>query len=151
MKIEYFCFVAAAAAALTGMSVGLYMGLAHDFTLAPAHAHLNLLGWVTMSLYGLYHRGRDKRPAALAWTQVGTGVVGFIGMSGGLAVTLTIGGPVALGVTLAGAAMAILSMTLFMAVVIGDGLLSGRDARLSGVRRVGEITAFGEGTSFTRS
>ena len=36
MRIEYFCFVAAALAALGGMGLGLYMGLAHDFTLAPA-------------------------------------------------------------------------------------------------------------------
>jgi hypothetical protein len=49
MRIEYFCFVAAALAALGGMGLGLYMGLAHDFTLAPAHAHLNLLGWGSWS------------------------------------------------------------------------------------------------------
>ncbi len=32
------------------------MAAGHDFTLAPAHAHLNLLGWVSLSLYGLYYR-----------------------------------------------------------------------------------------------
>ena len=32
------------------------MGVVHDFQFAPAHAHLNLLGWASMALFGLsYH------------------------------------------------------------------------------------------------
>ena len=34
------------------------MGMNNDFTLAPAHAHNNLLGWVSMAIYGLYFRAR---------------------------------------------------------------------------------------------
>jgi hypothetical protein len=121
MRIEYFCFVAAALAALTGMGLGLYMGLAHDFKLAPAHAHLNLLGWVTMCLYGLYHRGRKRAATALSWLQVGAGTAGFASMSGGIAGLMTIGGPVMLTVALSGASLAIVSMLLFLVMVIGDG------------------------------
>jgi cbb3-type cytochrome oxidase subunit 1 len=55
VKIEFFCFVAAALAALTGMGLGMYMGLSHNFALAPAHAHINLLGWVTMAIFGIYY------------------------------------------------------------------------------------------------
>jgi hypothetical protein len=40
------------------MSGGILMAIAQDFTLAPAHAHLNLLGWVTMALYGLFVTGQ---------------------------------------------------------------------------------------------
>src|SRR5215470_13602389 len=43
-------------AALIGMCGGVLMAIAQDFSLAPAHAHLNLLGWVTMALYGLFYR-----------------------------------------------------------------------------------------------
>jgi cbb3-type cytochrome oxidase subunit 1 len=46
----------AIAAALIGMCGGIVMAIAQDFSLAPAHAHLNLLGWVTMALYGLFYR-----------------------------------------------------------------------------------------------
>jgi hypothetical protein len=35
---------------LVGMTMGIGMGAAHDFALAPAHAHVNLLGWVTLAL-----------------------------------------------------------------------------------------------------
>lgn len=36
------------------MSLWIYMGIAQDHSLTPVHAHLNLLGWVTMFLTGLY-------------------------------------------------------------------------------------------------
>ena len=41
---------------LLGACVGLGMGMAQQFTLAPVHAHLLLLGWASMALAGLiYH------------------------------------------------------------------------------------------------
>jgi len=35
---------------LVGMTMGLVMGATEQFALAPAHAHINLLGWVTPAL-----------------------------------------------------------------------------------------------------
>jgi cbb3-type cytochrome oxidase subunit 1 len=32
------------------------MGIAHDFTLAPVHAHSNLVGWVSLALFGAIYR-----------------------------------------------------------------------------------------------
>ena len=41
---------------LIGACVGLAMGMSQQFTLAPVHAHLLLLGWASMALAGLiYH------------------------------------------------------------------------------------------------
>ena len=38
------------------IAVGIYMGATQDVTQRPVHAHLNLLGWVSMALFGLlYH------------------------------------------------------------------------------------------------
>ena len=42
--------------ALIGMAGGIAMGMAEDFRFASAHAHLNLLGWVSMALAGLFYR-----------------------------------------------------------------------------------------------
>lgn len=39
-----------------GVSLGYYMGTTHDFTVSSVHAHINLLGWVSMFLYGLFYR-----------------------------------------------------------------------------------------------
>lgn len=41
---------------LLGMLAGIAMGIKEDFALAPAHAHLNLLGGVLLFLFGLYYR-----------------------------------------------------------------------------------------------
>ena len=41
---------------LGGEGLGMWMASHQDFQLAPAHAHANLVGWVTMSLYGFAHR-----------------------------------------------------------------------------------------------
>jgi hypothetical protein len=41
--------------ALVGMLLGITMGIREDFTLVPAHAHLNLVGYVSLFLAGLYY------------------------------------------------------------------------------------------------
>jgi cbb3-type cytochrome oxidase subunit 1 len=39
-----------------GGCVGLVMGIREDFTLAPVHAHIGLLGWASLALAGvIYH------------------------------------------------------------------------------------------------
>ena len=38
---------------VSGMSLGIGMGLAQDHTLRGVHAHVNLLGWATLSLAAL--------------------------------------------------------------------------------------------------
>lgn len=41
---------------IAGVSLGLFMAASHDHSMFPVHAHLNLLGWVSMSLFGLFYR-----------------------------------------------------------------------------------------------
>jgi len=41
---------------LIGVTLGNIMGATMDFHLAPVHAHINLLGWVAMTLFGLFYR-----------------------------------------------------------------------------------------------
>ena len=38
------------------MLAGSAMGIQQNFTLGPAHAHLNLVGGVLLFLFGLYYR-----------------------------------------------------------------------------------------------
>src|ERR1700744_1044859 len=67
---------------LIGMGWGMHMGEANDFVRAPAHAHLNLLGWVTMALYGIFYALTQKTMSPrLAWANFivsGLGVVVMI-------------------------------------------------------------------------
>lgn len=46
---------------LLGVCLGIFMAASHDHTLRPVHAHLNLLGWASMALFGLWYR---SAPAA---------------------------------------------------------------------------------------
>ena len=48
------CF--SAVVLLVGMLAGIAMGIQQNFMLAPAHAHLNLIGGVLLFLFGLYYR-----------------------------------------------------------------------------------------------
>ncbi|MAZ03299.1 MAG: hypothetical protein CMN56_09190 [Sneathiella sp.] len=41
---------------ILGMALGIYMAASQDHSQMPTHAHLNLLGWVTMALMGLIYK-----------------------------------------------------------------------------------------------
>jgi hypothetical protein len=119
MRLAYCCFIAAALSALAGMSLGFWMGMHEDFTLAPVHAHINLLGWVTLALYGLYHRGVERPSNRLAWTQVSVAAAGMPVMTGGLAGYLATGARTAPFIV-SGSLLVIAGMALFLAVLILD-------------------------------
>jgi hypothetical protein len=55
MNIAYLCLRTAVLLGLIGFSMGFGMGITQDFSLAPAHAHMNLLGWVSFFLYGGFY------------------------------------------------------------------------------------------------
>lgn len=120
MRLAYFCFFIGAVSALTGMGLGIRMGIIQDFQLAPVHAHINLLGWVTMSLFGLYHRGVQRPCNRLAWAQVSLAAVGFPAMTGGLAYYLSTGEHGAEPLIIGGSLLTITAMALFLVVVLLD-------------------------------
>jgi hypothetical protein len=72
---------------LCGMVFGIVMGIGNDFSLAPAHAHLNLIGFVLMFLVGLYYRIVPAAGAGvLAATQAGLHIIGAIVMPIGIVI-----------------------------------------------------------------
>ena len=74
---------------LGGMVFGMVMGITRDFRLAPAHAHLNLIGFVTMFLSALYYRAvPDAAASRLAPVQAVVSVVGTIVFPIGIACVL---------------------------------------------------------------
>jgi hypothetical protein len=68
------CFRAAMLLVLAGMIWGLQMAIADDHSAFPAHAHLNLLGFVALFLFGIFYRlnptveaNRLAIPQVLIW------------------------------------------------------------------------------------
>jgi len=65
---------------LTGMVLGLYMGSHQDYTLRPVHAHLNLLGFTLMMLFGFaYHIWPAMKDGKLALVHYVLHVIGTAG------------------------------------------------------------------------
>lgn len=48
---------------LAGMAWGLQMGISGNHTMMPAHAHLNLFGWVGLSIMAAFYRSEAGRKA----------------------------------------------------------------------------------------
>lgn len=96
---------------LVGMAFGMWMGAHEDFQLADAHAHLNLLGFVVPTLYGLIHRAFPAMAKSrLAWLQLIVHFVGFLIMIPGLVIVIQTGHP---AFVIAGAIVVFLATALF--------------------------------------
>ncbi|MDW4498159.1 hypothetical protein R5H30_09225 [Sulfitobacter sp. D35] len=103
-------------AVIVGMVWGLQMGASQDHTMAPAHAHLNLLGWVSLSIFAVYYhlvpRAEDSRLAKLHFALA---VGGLILMVPGIAMANVGRGE---GLAIAGSLVVFLSMLAFLVVVL---------------------------------
>jgi hypothetical protein len=89
MRYDIIFITAALLCLLIGEGLGLHMGMNENFLLAPAHAHLNLLGWVTLAAYGLMHRAYPALATSrLAAFQCWFAILSNIAMPAGLAMML---------------------------------------------------------------
>lgn len=113
--LAYFCFVSAAAYALVGMGFGIVMAASHDHTLSTAHAHLNLLGWVSMAIYGLfYHTVPAAAETRLARIHVVVATLGLWIMIPGISMAVM---GMSEGPAVIGSLLTIVGMILFAARV----------------------------------
>lgn len=86
MRASSLSFVAAVVAVLVGMAWGIVMAISQDHTAMPAHAHLNLLGWVSLFLFGIFYRlhpALDETRTALM--QVCVWMIGTVSLTVGIA------------------------------------------------------------------
>ena len=89
-RVSAAFFITGGLLLLGGMVLGEYMGTHEDFALAPLHAHINLLGWVTLALYGTFYTlTKDTYSPKLAWTNYVLSTVGVLAMIPMLALLLT--------------------------------------------------------------
>src|SRR5690349_6459834 len=67
LRIDMGFLLLAALCLITGVSLGIAMGIAEEFQLAPLHAHINLVGWASLAIFGLVY----KAYPALAQSRLG--------------------------------------------------------------------------------
>ena len=103
---------------LIGFGLGIFMGITQNFVLMPAHAHLNLLGFVSMFMSALYYRAvPDAAQSRLARYQAIVSVVGAVIFPIGIASVLLGGHDRFEPVVVAGALTVLLGMALFAVIV----------------------------------
>lgn len=54
-KLAQHCFQTAIVFFIVGIAMGLQMGISGNHNVIGPHAHANLLGWVSMALFGVYY------------------------------------------------------------------------------------------------
>ncbi len=117
MRASSLSFLLAVLIALAGLVWGIVMAIAQDHSTMPAHAHLNLLGWVSLFLFGMFYRLHPALDAArIARLQVWSWVIGTIVMIVGVALLHSQrpgGDPLAA----AGSVVVLISMLLFARLV----------------------------------
>jgi hypothetical protein len=127
MKASSLSFQAAVLFVIAGMIWGLVMAISDDHSAMPAHAHLNLLGWVSLFLFGLYYRLRASlERSRAAMTQVWLWIVGTVVQAVGVGLVTTghdSGEPLA-----AGGSLVVLASMLLFAWLVFQGERA--DARL---------------------
>lgn len=86
MRASSLAFPLAILLAVIGLGWGLFMGLSQDHSTSPGHAHLNLIGWVSLFLMGLFYRLHPAVDATrLARIQVMVWAAGAAALAVGLA------------------------------------------------------------------
>lgn len=122
--IALLFFATGVLAALIGMGWGIQMSASGNHTLSPAHAHLNLLGFVAFSIFGLfYHLMPVAAASKLAKAHYAVAVAGLVLIVPGIVWAITQQGETAAKI---GSVLTILSMLLFAVVVLRSGSTDGR-------------------------
>jgi hypothetical protein len=85
MKASSVSFQAAVLFVVAGMIWGIVMAISDDHSAMPAHAHLNLLGWVSLFLFGIFyhlHPAIDRSRTAFfqVWIWIASTVILVVGV-----------------------------------------------------------------------
>jgi hypothetical protein len=120
-RISHAFFLLAAACGLVGMCWGMYMGATQDMATHPAHAHLNLVGWVSLALMGTYYALKPAPVRALAWPNFWLSAAGAIVLPLGIA-KIMLGRHDGELYAIIGGTLAMLGMALFLAQVAAGAL-----------------------------
>lgn len=103
---------------MAGSGLGLWMGITQHFEFAPAHAHINLLGWVSMAVIGaLFRLFPAAESSRLAPIQFWVYQIGFPIFMGGL-ISFIAGYPMGETIVIAGSNVTILGVLLTGIVIL---------------------------------
>ena len=100
---------------IIAVCLGLVMGIIHNFAFASVHAHLNLLGWVSMAIFGIiYLLFPTAAETKLAKTHFWLHNIGLPTMQGALFIMILTGNEAFTIVAIIGSLMVVLGVLLFV-------------------------------------
>lgn len=120
--LPYYFMTLAVVSILIGMGWGIQMSVTMDHSMHPAHAHLNLIGWVGFAIFAFYyHLVPAAADTVIAKVHFALAVVGLVLIVPGIVMALN-----QTGETLAklGSVLTVLSLLCFGIVVVQGGSTS---------------------------
>ncbi|SMH43241.1 hypothetical protein [Maritimibacter sp. HL-12] len=88
--IAFWFFLVAVLSVAIGMAWGIQMSASGNHALSGAHAHLNLVGWASLGLFGIYyHMVPEAAEKPLAKVHFAVAVAGVVVMVPGIALAIT--------------------------------------------------------------
>ncbi|KMK78102.1 hypothetical protein [Alkalihalobacillus pseudalcaliphilus] len=69
---------------IIGVGLGAHMSGAGSYAFRPIHAHVSLVGWLTLFAWSMYYKVYQPKRKTLSNWQTITGVVGAIGLTMGM-------------------------------------------------------------------
>lgn len=128
-RIDVNFLVLATICLMAGVSMGIWMGIAHDFQLAPVHAHLNLLGWASLGLFGLCYRVYPELARSrLALAHFATSTTSAVALPLGIYLSIAHQSP---GLAIAASFAWLLGVVLFLTNLVRACLIAPRRERAS--------------------
>ncbi len=113
VKASTLSFYSAVCLGIVGMVVGIIMAASGDHRIFPAHAHLDLLGWVSLFLIGIFYRLHPSIGASrVALVQVGIWICATVILSCGVA-AIFLGRPDLEFIAIAGSLIILADMVMF--------------------------------------
>ena len=117
MSASTLSFCSAVCLGIVGMTIGIIMAATNNHSVFPAHAHLNLLGWVSLFLIGIFYRLHPSLDTSrLALTHVVIWIGGTIILTCGVA-AIYLGRPDLEGIAIAGSLIVLGAMLMFAYLV----------------------------------
>jgi peptidoglycan/LPS O-acetylase OafA/YrhL len=117
-RVSELFFKTAIVFLILGIGAGLQMAISGDHGAFPAHAHINLLGWVTSAIFGGYYAlNQAKAARRIAMIHYGLYTIGIVVMLPSLYLMLQ-GGRTELEPVVAGGSIIVAAAVLVFAWVV---------------------------------
>lgn len=116
-QVSQLFFKTAIVFLMLGIAAGLQMAISGDHSAFPAHAHINLLGWVTSAIFGGYYAlNPEKSQRRLAMVHYALYTLGLVVMLPAL--YLMLNGNPSLEPIVAGGSLIVAASVLIFAFIV---------------------------------